>query len=301
MMNTKVLAPLRAVFRARPALFRAQPALVSLAARCSALSCGLVLAAVLAASAQEYTPERVPVLTRHSGVIRMQSWNKGFVFDRWVDPRHKSVTVGVGDWIELAGSGAQADVVWPDLTTILMRKAAEIQILKLGGQEHEIALLNGVSVDVTLCETAATLRLPGDRALRWRGGKRAKVDLMIQFDAHFDRIRVRHARGETIEVLRHGRVVRMLESGQRLDLEVELPEPVSAGAVHELSRRYAFELAGRRIEIPPGTLYRIEPNRVFLRRDSTLGAEFGVLRIDEEALVVGPGTELEVVLPPEGA
>jgi hypothetical protein len=231
------------------------------------------------------------VLTRHSGLIRMQSWRKGFTTRHWVAAHHKTAFVGVGDWIEMTGSGAQADIVLPDLTTILMRKAAELQILKLGGDEHEFRLQAGISYDITLRETPTRISLPGGIAVR---GKLA--DLLVLFQRPFERIRVRHARGMPLQVSRDGRIVRTLDPGESVDLDVDLGEPKPTGAPQDISKPFVFTALGRRVEIPPGVLYKLEGRKLSFRRDSIHGTQFGVIRIGDEVIVVGPGTTLEADL-----
>ena len=144
-------------------------------------------------------PERVPVLTRHSGVVRLHSWQKGFVHEKWVRIGLKRALLGPGDWIEMTGSGAQADVLFPDLTTFLMRKAAEVQILNVGragegGGENEIALLGGISFDISLRSVPTRIELPNGLSIRGQN-----ADLLILFELAFDRIRVRHARGSALQ------------------------------------------------------------------------------------------------------
>lgn len=242
------------------------------------------------AAAQPWQGPRVPRFTRHSGVVRLHSWSKGFQFNAWVNARQKTTNVGEGDWIELSGSGAQADVVFPDLTTILMRYTAEIQLHKVGGKEHEIAILEGRSLDISLKETPTTLRLPGDQALRGR-----MAEIIIRFQRHFDRIHVHHARGDPLQVIKRGQVVRTLTSGQSLEFRLDKDTENTDGE-HDVARRFVFRAAEYRVEIPPGVLYRVEGSRILFRRDPILGTGFGVIRIDDEVLIVGPGSEIEVLL-----
>jgi len=252
------------------------------------------------AVAQPWKGPRVPRFTRHSGVVRLHSWSKGFLFNAWVNARHKTTNVGEGDWIELTGSGAQADVVFPDLTTILMRYTAEIQLHKVGGKEHEIAILEGRSLDISLKETPTTLKLPGDQAIRGR-----LAEIIIRFQRHFDRIHVHHARGDPLQVIKRGQVVRTLTSGQSLEfrLDKDLDEdmndagnPENPAEEHDVARRFVFHVANHRVEIPPGVLYTVEGSRILFRRDPILGTGFGVIRIDDEVLIVGPGSEIEVLV-----
>jgi len=268
-----------------------------------------VLSLAMTVSAQKWKGPRVPRLTRHSGVIRLHSWGKGFVSDKWIGPG-KSALVGAGDWIQLAGSWAQADIVFPDLTTVLMRKGGEIQILRvgskgeMGGKGHEIAILGGVYLDFTLTEIPMTLRFPGDRELRWRGGtapdtkRLIQADLMIRFEPYNDRVRIRHLRGLPVEVVKRGRVVRMLEPRQEVHFrwEDELEGPTTGP--HDPSRRFVFFVSGRRVEIPPGVIYAVEGQTIFFRRDPVLGSTFGTIRIDDDVVVVGPGSAVEVRLRP---
>lgn len=256
---------------------------------------GLVLVGALGAAVGQSRPSpRLSVLTRHSGVVRMQSWRKGFLWQGWVDPSQKTAYVGVGDWIELSGSGSQADVVFPDLTTILMRRAAEIQIMKMGrqGGENVIRFRRGLSLDISLTDTTTRLLLPGGRAIRGR-----LADVLIKFEPHFGRIRVRHVRGQSLQVFNDGRPVRSLEFGQVLDFQLDAEQPFTPYD-HDLGRRFVFRASGRRIEISPGVAYEMNGNRLLFRRKGAKAAAFGHIRIDDEVVVVGPGSEVEVVLPP---
>ncbi len=250
-----------------------------------------LLIAATVASAQEVGPE-VPVFTRHSGVVKMQSWLKGFTTRGWVAAHHKTAYIGAGDWFQLSGSGAQADIVLPDLTTILMRKAAEMQILKLGGAEHEFRIFGGISYDVTLRSTPTRFNLPGDLAVRGRD-----ADVLIQFQPTFGRLRVRHARGEPLEVLRAGKLIRALPAGQTflVDVDTTRPEPV-LGAEQDISKPFVFKKFDRRIEIPPGVVYRFEGRRVTFTRDAVYGKQFGIIRIGDEVIVVGPTSTVQASL-----
>jgi len=242
------------------------------------------------ALAQRWRGPRVPRFTRHSGVVRLHSWKKGFLFNSWVKVHQKVAHLGVGDWIELSGSGAQGDVVFPDLTTILMRYSAEIQIYRIGGKEHEIAIMEGRRLDITLRETPTTLHLPAGKALRGQDAV-----LYIRFERHFGRIQVRHARGKPVQVIKRGQVVRTLKSGQSLEFELSRGNE-NQGLEQEDTGRQVFHVKDRRIEIPPGILYTVERRKLFFRRDPILGPKFGVIRIDDEVLVVGPGSKIEVTL-----
>jgi hypothetical protein len=119
---------------------------------------------------------------------------------------------------------------------------------------------------------------------------------MILFEPHNDRVRVRHLRGRPVEVVKRGRVVRLLESRQELSfLWEDKPEGATPGP-HDPSRPFVFFVSGRRIEIPPGVIYAVQGNQVFFRRDPVLGSSFGTIRIDDDVVVVGPGSAVQVVL-----
>lgn len=245
-----------------------------------------------ASAAEAQKAPRVPVLTRHSGVIRLHSWSKGFQHEKWVRSDLKRALVGEGDWIQLGGSGAQADIVFPDLTTFLMRKAAEVQILKVGGKEHEIALMSGISFDIALRKIPTRIRLPGGVSIRG-----LSADLIIMFERTYRRIRVRHARGTALQVFRGNKIVRTLESGSTLDFDLPEATESTEGVEQELSKTFVFRALDRRIEIPPGVLYSIEGRTISLRRDAIYGDRFGVVRIDDEVVVVGPGSTAELTIP----
>lgn len=251
----------------------------------------LIGAAAARPPAQEAGPD-VPVFTRHSGVVRMQSWLKGFSTRGWVAAHHKTAYIGAGDWFQLSGSGAQADIVLPDLTTILMRKAAEMQILKLGGPEHEFRIFGGISYDITLRATPTRFDLPGGLAVRGRD-----ADVLIQFQPTFGRVRVRHARGEPLQILRAGKLIRALPAGQTFFVEVDTrrPDPV-LGAEQDISKPFVFKKFERRIEIPPGVVYRFEGRKVTFTRDAVYGKQFGIIRIGDEVIVIGPGSTVEASL-----
>jgi hypothetical protein len=255
---------------------------------------GIWLVAANPARAQDRLLTRLPVLTRHSGVVRMQSWRKGFLLNGWVDPAHKTAYVGTGDWIQLSGSGSQGDIVLPDLTTVLMRRAAEIQIVRVAprGGEHVIRILNGLSLDISLTETTTRLLLPDGRAVRGR-----RADVLIKFQPYLDRIRVRHIRGQPLQVFKDGRPVRSLDFGQVLDLRLDPEEPFTPGD-HDLERRFVFRARGRRVEISPGVAYELSGDRIRFRREGSRAATFGIIRIGDEVVVVGPGSMVEVRLPP---
>ena len=71
----------------------------------------------------------------------------------------------------------------------------------------------------------------------------------------------------------------------------------TAWVEQELSKQFVFRALDRRIEIPPGVLYSIDGRTIAFRRDAIYGNRFGVVRIDREVIVVGPGSVLDVTIP----